>query len=299
MFENVPARLEESLRAACADPAVREIKDTIAAGLIIAEYLRIMSTGPDAHSFFDVKKLDGGGVSYEHTVRVGIIAQCLFDLRSTSGFSEICRRFKGRDFRATFFELFAANMLFKAGFDIQARPEIGVKGADFDFVASNASATINVEVTAMNVASYSPPTVRNALEKKRSQLSSDLPAVIVCVHPETWFAHPHLDFSLMRVAYRFLRGTRRVNAIVFVGEQHMLDVNTDGFGALFFTTVAHLNTSPRHPTPLNFLFSGSTQSPESIHRRMIGGVPLSQAFDHRTSEFHRWVDHVVPAEQDG
>jgi hypothetical protein len=296
MFANVPARLEEALRAACADPAVRKIKDTIAAGLIIAEYLRIMSTGPEANSFFDFKELDEGGVSYEHTVRVGIIGQCLFDLRSTSGFGELCRRFGGgRDFRATFFELFAAHMFFKAGFDIHARPEIGTKGADFDFVASNPSATINVEATAMTAPRYSSATVKSALKKKRSQLPSDLPAVIVCVHPETWFEHPDLDFLLTLVAYEFLGGTGRVNAVVFVGEQHMLDLNTDRFGALFFTTVPHLNTRPRHPTGLNFLFSGKAQSPQSTYRSMIGGVPLSQAMlDHRAGEFFRWVDYVVP-----
>src|ERR1700730_7749301 len=185
MFENVPETLIDFVKGIPAEERIGSMRYALPAGMVIVQYLRRNPTGAPADDFFD-PNLDGS-VSYEHTVRLMMVGETLFLLRSHPAFSEFCRRFHGRNFRSTFYELLSARMFLRGKFEIHARPESGIKGDDFDFKAVGPSDLINVEVTTLTAPSFSMKTVKNALDAKRKQLPNDAPAIIFCVYPESWF----------------------------------------------------------------------------------------------------------------
>ena len=93
-----------------------------------------------------------------------------------------------------------------------------------------------VEVTALTATSFSERTVKNALNAKRKQLPDDLPAVIFCLYPESWFtAGPDVvRAGLIKAANRFF-SSKRVNVVVFMSEQHWDAAGNGTLGALFIT----------------------------------------------------------------
>src|SRR5260370_28685974 len=191
--------------------------------------------GTKAVKIFEVKRKPDGSVSYEYTVRILLIGETLFLLRSQPGFSEVCRRFSGRYFRSTFFELAAARMFVRVKFEIHAKPETGVRGDDFDFRAVRLGDSIKVEVTALTAPTFSVKTVKNALNAKRKQLPNDSPAILFCIYPESWFAvgPDLLRFGLMHTAFQFFSESKRINTIAFMGEQHWDASGNRTLGALF------------------------------------------------------------------
>ncbi len=56
---------------------------------------------------------------------------------------------KTRDLRSAYFEMDAARVFAKSGFDILMQPEFGHLTSDFDFSAVRKNLRINVEVTAL------------------------------------------------------------------------------------------------------------------------------------------------------
>ena len=238
--------------------------------------------------------LGGSSLTYEYTVRLLSIGETLFLLRKTPGFSEQCRRWRGRDFRATFFELFAARLFLAGGFQIHAKPEIMVRGEDYDFTAINGDASINVEVTALTVVKYTERTIWNALNDKRDQVPVDAPAVLICIIPETWLDEAGCDKKLENITSDFFRRqTRRINAVVYVSEKH-IDKDGDGsYGMLIFRTLVYFHPNPRIPCPeLAFLSDGSlNRTGEALRASsdpFVDGVTLLRA----TSEFYQWVDQT-------
>jgi hypothetical protein len=291
MFDNIPERLVCAVRAISSEERVFPLRYVIPAGLVIAEYLRRFATGPSAEKFFDFKPNADGSTTYEHAVRITMVGETLFLLRSQPGFPEFCRRFEGRDFRSTYFELAAARMFLRGGFELHARQEIGVKRKDFDFRAERPTDTINVEVTALTAPAFAANTVKNALNAKRKQLPDDLPAIIFCVYPESWFSigPDLLTTNLIAAAKRFF-SSKRVNAVAFMGEQHWDASGNGTLGALFVTHLPIENSAPRHPiSSLDFFLNVSQDSPRSVVQRnnLLGEGPNLQ-----DSEFYRWVDSL-------
>jgi hypothetical protein len=188
MFENIPDRLVKAIKDIPAEDRVFPMRYLVPAGLVIVEYLRSSPTGLEADKFFDFKLRPDGSISYEHSVRVLMVGETLFLLRSQPGFPEFCRRFQKSDFRSTFFELVAARAFLRGNFELHAKPETGVKGEDFDFKAVGAADSLNVEVTALTAPAFSVRTLENALNAKRGQLPNDAPAILFCVYPESWFS---------------------------------------------------------------------------------------------------------------
>jgi hypothetical protein len=189
------------------------------------------------------------------------------------------------------FELLAARMFLRGGFELYARPETLVKQQDFDFKAVRSSDTINVEVTALTAPAFAENTVRNALNAKRKQLPDDLPAIIFCAYPESWFAvgTELVHDGLIDVTKRFF-SSKRVNAVVFMGEQHWNASGDGTLGALFVTHLPIENPAPRHPiSSMNFVLNVSPDSPRSIVQRnnLLGELPHLQK-----SDFFRWVDSL-------
>jgi hypothetical protein len=287
-FDNIPERLTKAVKDIPPELRAKQIRYLAPAGFVIAEYLHRKIMGPEAESFFDYKPNPDGSLSYQYTVRIMLVGETLFLLRSQPGFPEFRRRFEGRDFRSTFFELVAARMFLRGKFVLHAKPETGIKRDDFDFLAVRPNDSINVEVTALTAPTFSINTVDNALDSKRKQLPDDAPAIIFCIYPESWFsAGPDLVSSeLKRAALKFFSGSKRVNAVVFMGEQHW---DGDGtVGALFLTHLPVTNPAARHPiSSLDFLLNVSNDSPRSVVAR---NDVLSEMSSSHTSEFFEWVD---------
>jgi hypothetical protein len=289
MFDDIPQRLADAVGDLPSSWRIGANRYLVAAAYTIAEYLHQNPTGAAAEPFFDFKLKPDGSMSYEYAVRVLQIGETLFLLRKQPGFLEFQRRFKGRDFRSTFFELVAARTFLRGGFEIHAKPETGVKRDDFDFMVVKPSLSINVEVTSLTAPAFSTKTVRNALDTKRKQLPSDAPAIIFCVHPESWFSvNPNLVyFTLMHTAFDFFSSTKRINAVVFASEQHWDAAGDGSLGGLFVVLSTWVNSSARHRIgPLDFLL----RLPD---RRRLNNVKIDRLHSEPViirSEFHDWVD---------
>lgn len=167
--------------------------------------------------FLNYPQTEPDRIPWQQSIRLTQIAQALFVLRREPGFREICRRLSTReDLRSAAFAAFAAQLFSERGFAVLARPETGRLGRDFDFASVVDGIEINVEATALTKRSFSAATIKSALSKKRSQLPSDKPAVIVCFVPGTWRQEiGELDGTLTPIASTFLRRTRRINHLIF------------------------------------------------------------------------------------
>jgi len=305
VFENVPNWLTEKVKGLgpIIDPANREQIYYATSVWTIAYYLRKNVQAEDVEVFFDppgeepVNEFDA--LWHAHVNRVILVAETLFLLRSSPGFSELRKRLEERELRPSFFEMLAAKQFLKAGFEIDARYPTGIRGQDFDFVATRDNEVVNVEVTALRADEFSVKTMLNALLHKRKQLPDDAPAVIYCAIPEEWLAQPvNWDEVLEEIAGRFLRGTRRVNAVVFWAEQHIDFNHGVPGGALVLIRKPYLNENPRYPSNLSFLFDGKRSEP--VHEAIATGTGFDQLeTDSYESEFFRWIDHLLPTGGNG
>jgi len=198
--------------------------------------------------FLDYPENRAGRVPWQQTVRLTQIAQALFVLRREPGFREVCRRLSTReDLRSAAFEAFAAQLFSERGLAVLARPETGFLGQDFDFAAIVDGVEINVEATALTVTSFNAGTIKSALSKKRGQLPADKPAVIVCFVPGTWRQEAgELDGALTPIASQFLRGTKRINHLIFCED---LMFPFEAGGSASFHIIGFRNHTVRFPSP--------------------------------------------------
>jgi hypothetical protein len=158
-FPNVPDRLTAVVRDRMIEFEKTEDRNLLyleAAGYVILEYLQIRCFDERAHPFWGGRQVNAqGDLWYGFPLRVILIGETLFLLRNCSGFSEICFRLKERDFRASYYEMLAAKLFIRTGFDIQMKPEkqSGPEqkklGEHFDFTAVRRRVAINAEVTAL------------------------------------------------------------------------------------------------------------------------------------------------------
>jgi hypothetical protein len=296
-FQDVPFWLTERI-ATIKDSIDISNRDDVyfhAAAWVIAFYLQKDISIDASDGYFDSKSATGTNAAWhQHANRVVLVGETLFLLRSSPGFPEFIRRLKQRTLRAAFFEMLAAKQFFKAGFAIHARPEIGVRGEDFDFTAVRGDDQINVEVTALTAPAFSEQTILNALQQKRSQLPNTAPAIIFCVLPDRWF-EDRADLwneKLPGIANRFLAGTERINAIKFWTEVNIETGDKDG-AALHLVSIAFTNPRARIDVwEIGFLFEGTPVS-EGITATVTrsGRKELTEASN--SSEFFRWVEHII------
>jgi hypothetical protein len=269
-----------------------------AASGVVDQYIGKNFFAPDPDPFLGAREVEGNQLWFGYLIRILFIGETLFLLRSCSGFPEICRRMRDRDLKATTFEMQAAKMFLRHGFDIQAKPETKIKGEDFDFAAVKDGLLINAEVTALEDKPFSIENVVETLNKKRRQVPKGTPAVLFCVIPESWDGTPtiNLNWALPEIAVRFLRGTRRINAVVFEVERHRPTNERGSFGNWSLITTPYENERPDHAIALDCL-RFNVVSPEI--RRQIDAATTPQesealANETRKSEFYRWVDSLVP-----
>lgn len=300
MFENVPEWLTEKVNGLreTVDAALREQVYYEAAGWTIAWYLRMDITdlaGDDFIPFPGKEEITKGDLLPHAFVNRAIqVAETLFLLRSSPGFAEQRRRLEKKSLRPMFFEMLAAKQFFKAGFEIYARQEIGVRGEDFDFIAKRGEEAVNVEVTALTADEFSEKTILNALRHKRKQLPNNAPAVLYCVLPEHWLGQGrNWNATLEGVANNFFSGTRRINVVVFWVEEHIDRGGGMAGGALVLTRMPYGNANPRHPADFSFLFGGMRTQ---IAREAVATGDGLESLEKSSydSEFFRWIDHLVP-----
>lgn len=213
------------------------------------------------------------GISHEGLAdhfqwRFQMLADALFNLRDHTGFSVLIERLEMRNLRPVFFEAQAAALMAQAGFSVALRPENGVRGDDFDFTAQLGEASINCEVTAFSTPEFGATTIQNALKHKRKQLPPDKPALVFCTLAEGWLERGVPTAELDQIASGFLKGTRRVNAVVFCWDAFM-KVPPTGW-AYAHVTRPTLNPRPRHAVDLGFLSSEHADA-EAMRRHVLGG----------------------------
>jgi hypothetical protein len=307
VFENVPGRLSDYIQQTPLElyNSRRELVYLNAASAVVVEYLRKNFLDPAAIDPFLIKRKinEAGDFWFGYPQRILLIGSTLFEMRHCKGFSEFCRRLKSRNLRATFFELLAAKKFMRAGFEICAKAETGVRGEDFDFWAIRDSEWINVEVTALEANQYALKTILNALEQKRKQLPKYGASVIFCAIPEQWDdGSIDLNFATMFAAFKFFARKARVNAIVFSIERHR-NIEPDGSkGAFMLLERTYAHSSPRTPLKnIDFLFQGlpisdvlkaALREPEKLANSPDKVDAL--AAESQTTEFFKWVDHLVP-----
>jgi hypothetical protein len=283
MFENVPKRLTDYLRAAASD-FDRESFYYFAAAFLGVFYLKKNFMKPETSDFLDIQRTSRGGIWYGHVGRVVLIGETLFLMRSSPGFSEFRRRMCGRDLRSTYFEMYAARMFLEGGYEVRARPEAGVRGEDFDFQAVVDGETVNVEVTALTAKNFSPQTVENALHQKRKQLPDTDASIIFCVLPESWVTTENLGPILGELTKRFFESTGRVSAVVFVVEMHVTEKD-EPIGNFWLHHVCLLHPNPRRPIRSLAFFTNDAW-------RTTGVTPGEPPTMRRESEFFQWVDSI-------
>lgn len=283
MFEDVPKRLTDYLRGAASD-FDRESFYYFAAAFLGVFYLKKNFMKPETSDYLDIERTSRGGIWYGHVGRVVLIGETPFLMRSSPGFSEFCRRMRGRDLRSTYFEMYAARMFLEGGYEIRAKPETGVRGEDFDFQAVADGETINVEVTALTAKNFSPQTVENALYQKRKQLPDADPSIIFCVLPESWVTTENLGPILGELTKRFFEGTGRVSAVVFAVEMHATEKD-EPIGEFWIHHVCLLHPNPRRPIRSLAFFNNDAWKKTVV-------APGESPTMRRESEFFQWVDSI-------
>lgn len=189
-----------------------------AAGLVCVHYLGAGFVAKMRTPFFESEADAEGNVSFRFGQRLLGVGETLFLLRNQPGFPEYVRRFQRDDLRATFFECMVARLFLRAGFTLSTNARRGVRGQDFDLQATQGSCVINAEVTALAEKPFSAKTLSNTIQSKRDQLPSDAPAVMFVVYPPSWVIDQRsIDF--VGVANDVFSRTRRLNAVVFLGEE--------------------------------------------------------------------------------
>jgi hypothetical protein len=305
-FPNVPERLTAVVRDHMLEfekTGDRNFLYLEAAGYVILEYLQIRCFDANPHPFWKSSADNEGNIWYGFPLRVILIGETLFLLRNCSGFAEICSRLKERDLRASYYEMLAAKIFVRAGFDVVMRPEkspgrIKKRGEEFDFTAIRGKVVIAVEVTALEEKDFYQKTAINALNDKRTQLPKDRPTVFFCVIPPHW---EKLGFNLnewtANIANEFfLRGSRRVNRLVFYLERH-IDGPTLQCGGSFLT-VSKAFDCPNPYFAYNFDHIFGAQDRGDVQLMQLR---MEDAFENpetasvlakelRTGEFYEWVD---------
>lgn len=291
-FENIPEWVTERVSQEC----LRLRNDTAdrrylrAASWVIAYYL-----GKDVTSDFFVPRGDNQKLFHKYVNAVVLVGETLFLMRGQSGFVTLCERLRQRDFRATYFEMLAAKQFLRAGYEIVFRSEIRALGHDFDFSAQCNGEIVNVEVKALTAPAYSPATVINALGRARKQLPGNAPSVIYCALNDQWAGRESADwnFRLMALGNQFLRGTRRVNAVVFWIEQSVDIPSMPGGGVLAYVSNFCFNVNPYFPIGnLGFIAGGKWGNAAKLAALSEGELDKEIAAANN-SEFFRWVDHLT------
>jgi hypothetical protein len=178
--------------------------------------------------------------------RVVRLADALFTLVQSRaiGIEALRKRFHNRPTKPCFIEAQIASLQVANGFRVEIVEESGLRGRDFDLVASRDGVVLNIEVTGKDDIPLSAKTVRNTLTSKRTQLPITGPALVYMHVPANWMR----DLKSAQAAFSeafidvFTR-SRRFNAVVLVWEH--VTATLDGGTSHLRLWSCH-NNNPRH-----------------------------------------------------
>jgi len=179
-------------------------------------------------------------VQYFQTIDLG---ELLFNLQQIEGFDGCVARLRGGDVEATLAELDVARMLFINDQRFWFVDRQNKTGNDFDFriifpggLVGCIEAKCNLETEAFN-----KRTIRNALQKARTQLPKTEPGIIFVKLPSQWITVPNFARQTVETAFAFLRGTERVVSVKYYVSHYAYSSGVLGQGHLFKEI-----TNPKH-----------------------------------------------------
>jgi hypothetical protein len=305
-FPNVPDKLTIFVRDHMMEfqkTGDRQLLYLEAAGGVIAQYLQIPCFAENANPFFGGHRMNAEGVHwFGYPLRVILIGETLFLLRNCTGFDEICYRLKQRDLRASYYEMLAAKIFVRAGFDIGMKPEraIGKEpkklGEHFDFTATRGRFAVSVEVTALEEKDFYEKTAINALKRKRKQVPKDKPAIIICVLPPQWESLGfHLNDWAANVANEFFQPpSRRVNRLVFYLERHIDGPTPQAGGGVITIAKTYDHPNPYFSCNFDHIFEmrGRSELTQLLMEDSLDDSESAKSLAKqlRTGEFYEWVD---------
>ncbi|HEY0447396.1 MAG TPA: hypothetical protein VGD19_13185 [Allosphingosinicella sp.] len=281
MFDTVPGELTQALRGLPDGLKTPDMRHLAAGGLVTAHYLRsqdpLRGCGlPDAD------------IAREEAARLVQIGDLLFTLRLEPGFEALCRRLQDAGLRTALFELTAAVMFKRHGFEIHPRPAGGLPRYTLSFQAVKDAAAVNVAVLSFEDRQFEREAVLEALWRMRRRLPDDAPAALFCLHPAYWRHDAwDLDFTLGGIARRVLREARRINYLLFA-QEHFSSV--EGAGVISISGFAARNMGARLPCPP----LDSALMDSAFHNRAIEPVvTLPRRLDEGAfgyGDFDQWVN---------
>jgi hypothetical protein len=290
VFEDIPDALNNFVRDEAGK--LSDINDVtlLAARAITNFYIHADYVERDDEPFLRFPNRQPGVAPAELAARIYRIASTILSLRNEPGFAEFCRRFAKQNLRSVFFEAHAAGIFKRHGFSISARESTGTRGEDFDFAISAPGVLANVEATSITVPRFSAKTIENTLTHKRKQLPPTAPAVIVCFVPHAWrLSVWDLQWELGEMARRFLRGTQRINRLIFTED---VVLKKDDAFLTFMHYLQFPNERARIPSPeLDRMMDVENPDGHSA-REALDNLQWdeSKGFD----ELGRWMDWLLP-----
>lgn len=287
MFDTVPAELTQALRGLPEGMKAPDVRHLAAGGLVTAHYLR------NREPLVACGLLSGGDLERQDAARLVQIGDLLFTLRLEEGFDALCGRLHGAPLSTTLFELTAAVMLKRHGFEILPRPPAALPRYEFSFRAARDGAAANIAVLAFDARQFDREAVLEALWRHRRRLPDDAPAALLCLHPAHWRQDAwDLDFTLGGIARRVLREARRINYLLFA-QEHFVPV--EGGGVISLSGFAARNMNARLPCPaldeamMDNALRHSVIEPVVTHPRRLD----EGAFGY--GDFDQWVNWATGA----
>jgi len=190
---------------------------------------------------------DDREIQYFRTIDLG---ELLFNLQNIEGFDSCVARLKSGDIEPTLAELDVARMLYINDQRFWFVERQGTTGHDFDFrvifpggILGCIEAKCNVETEEFN-----PATIRNALQKARTQLPPNEPGIIFVKLPSQWVTTPEFARQTTEIANAFLRGTERIVSVKYYVAHFLYSGGTLGQGHVFkeITNLKHRFDSSRN-----------------------------------------------------
>ena len=146
--------------------------------------------------------------------RVQELARRLYQLQSFDWFDQVREAVRTRELSGASFELDVLWLLQIAAFDVQARKEIGVHGADFDFSAWTNGENIPIEAKAKEDRTpWSKRTVVNTVKAAARQLPKGRTGLLFIRIPTAWIGS-QLEAEYTDALAEGVRQTSRVGAII-------------------------------------------------------------------------------------
>jgi len=179
-------------------------------------------------------------IQYFRAVDLG---ELLFNLQNIEGFDACVARLKAGDVEPTLAELDVARMLYINDHRFWFVERQNKAGSDFDFrlifpggLVACIEAKCNLET-----ADFNTTTIKNALQKARTQLPPNEPGIIFVKLPSQWITAPAFARQSVETANEFLRGTERIVSVKYYVAHFLFSKGDLGQGHLFKEI-----TNPKH-----------------------------------------------------